>query len=119
MNESKSRQKPSDPDRLPFTDARSKDLTLSSYTIGALPLAQLRFDDARIDVAAGNIGLSHFMVLAQLIDGVFRKTAQTIFRIERFINDVVFICLGVRQRKLLFLSGLERGPTYANDYIRT
>jgi len=49
MNESKSSQKPSNHDELPFTDARSKDLTLSSYTIGALPLINRIFDRIRLE----------------------------------------------------------------------
>ncbi|MFH1998459.1 MAG: IS1634 family transposase [Planctomycetota bacterium] len=50
MSESKSRHNSSDQDSLPSTDARSKDLTLSSYTIGSLPLInrildRIRFED--------------------------------------------------------------------------
>ena len=49
MNESKSRQKTSHQDTLPLTDARSKDLTLSSYTIGALPLINRILDRMRLE----------------------------------------------------------------------
>ncbi len=56
MNESKSRQKPSNHDSFPFTDARSKDITLSSYTIGALPLINRIFERIRLeDIIEGYI----------------------------------------------------------------
>ena len=49
MNESKSRQKSSTQSSLPLTEARSKDLNLSSYTVGALPLINRIFDRMRLE----------------------------------------------------------------------
>ena len=49
MNQSKSRPKSSKHASLPLTDARSKDLTLTSYTIGALPLINRVLDRMRLE----------------------------------------------------------------------
>lgn len=49
MNESKSRPKNSKRDPLPLTEARSNDITLSSYTIGSLPLVNRIIERMRLE----------------------------------------------------------------------